>query len=85
MPASTGVLLHQMGCVPMLRPRGAGGDATHYPPNRHSPAHEVPDFIIAAVAQRARLTVLHYDRDFDLIAAHTGQPCEWVVPPGAIN
>jgi hypothetical protein len=26
--------------------------------------------------------VLHYDADFDLIAAVTGQPTEWVVPAG---
>ena len=46
---------------------------------------KVPDLIIAAVAQRVRLTVLHYDRDFDLIAAHTGQPCEWVTASGTID
>ena len=31
-----------------------------------------------------RLTVLHYDADFDLIAEITGQPTEWVVPRGSI-
>ncbi len=34
----------------------------------------VPDLIIAAVAEHARLTVLHVDRDFELIAEVTGQP-----------
>jgi hypothetical protein len=29
--------------------------------------------------------VLHYDSDFDLIAAATGQPTEWVVPAGSID
>jgi hypothetical protein len=29
--------------------------------------------------------VLHYDADFDLISRVTGQPCEWVVPAGAID
>ena len=29
-----------------------------------------------AVAERAGLTVLHVDKDFDLIAAITGQPVE---------
>jgi hypothetical protein len=29
--------------------------------------------------------VLHYDHDFDLIAAVTGQPTEWVVPAGSIS
>jgi predicted nucleic acid-binding protein len=47
---------------------------------------EVPtsDLIIAAAAERAGLTVLHYDHDFDLIAAVTGQPTEWVVPRGTV-
>jgi hypothetical protein len=31
------------------------------------------------------LTMLHYDADFDLIASVTGQPCEWVVPPGSVD
>jgi predicted nucleic acid-binding protein len=30
--------------------------------------------IIAATAKLARLTVLHFDKDFDLIAEITGQP-----------
>jgi hypothetical protein len=28
---------------------------------------------------------LHYDADFDRIAAVTGQRCEWVVPAGSID
>lgn len=36
----------------------------------------VPDLIIAAVAEEAGLTVLHVDRDFELIAEITGQPVE---------
>ncbi|WP_199033797.1 PIN domain nuclease [Glycomyces salinus] len=43
---------------------------------------KLPDLIIAAAAERHRVTVLHYDKDFDRIAKITGQPCEWVVPPG---
>lgn len=43
----------------------------------------IPDLLIAAVAERAGLTVLHYDRDFERIAAVTGQPQEWVVPAGS--
>jgi predicted nucleic acid-binding protein len=44
----------------------------------------LPDLLIAAVAERHRVTVLHYDADYDLIAATTGQPAEWVVPRGSI-
>lgn len=40
----------------------------------------IPDLIIAAAAELAGLTVLHYDRDFDTIAEVTGQPMEWVAP-----
>ncbi len=39
-------------------------------------APSVPDLIIAATAELAGLTVLHLDKDFDLIAEITGQPVE---------
>jgi len=45
----------------------------------------VPDLIVAAAAEHAGLTVLHYDADFELIATVTGQPTEWVVPRGSID
>lgn len=44
----------------------------------------IPDLLIAAVAERAGLSILHYDRDFDLIAAATGQRVEWIVPAGSV-
>ena len=44
----------------------------------------IPDLIIAAAAETAGLTVLHYDADFDAIAAVTGQPTEWVAPRGSL-
>lgn len=39
-------------------------------------APSIPDLLIAAVAEKARLTVLHDDKDFDLIAEVTGQPTQ---------
>jgi predicted nucleic acid-binding protein len=36
-------------------------------------APSIPDLLIAATAETARLTVLHVDTDFDLIAEITGQ------------
>ncbi|MEI6620464.1 MAG: PIN domain nuclease [Actinomycetes bacterium] len=45
----------------------------------------MPDLLIAAVAARERVTVLHYDADFDRIAAVTGQPTQWVVPRGTAD
>lgn len=39
-------------------------------------APSVPDLLVAATAELAGLTVLHLDKDFDLIAEITGQPTE---------
>jgi len=39
-------------------------------------APPVLDLLIAAVAERSGLTVLHLDKDFDLIAEVTGQSVE---------
>lgn len=47
-------------------------------------AVSVPDLLIAATAEVERMTVLHYDADFDLIAEVTGQSCEWIVPRGTL-
>jgi predicted nucleic acid-binding protein len=46
---------------------------------------KLPDLLIAAIAERHGVTVLHYDKDFDRIAEVTGQPTEWVVPPGSAD
>lgn len=43
------------------------------------------DALVASVAETRGLTVLHYDRDFDLIAEVTNQPVEWVVPQGSVS
>ena len=39
-------------------------------------APSIPDLIIAATAELAGLTILHLDKDFDVIAAVTGQALE---------
>lgn len=39
-------------------------------------APSLPDLLIAATAELAGLTVLHLDKDFDVIARVTGQPVE---------
>ena len=44
----------------------------------------IPDLIIAAAAEVARLTVLHYDADFNTIAIVTRQEMEWVAPKGSL-
>ena len=47
-------------------------------------APSILDAMTAIAAERAGLTVLHYDKDFDLIAGVTGQPCEWIAPKGSL-
>jgi predicted nucleic acid-binding protein len=44
----------------------------------------LPDLLVAACAETAGLTVLHYDADFERIAALTGQPAQWVLPRGSV-
>lgn len=44
----------------------------------------LPDLLIAATAEVHGLTVLHYDADFDLIAAVTRQPVSWIAPRGSL-
>lgn len=48
-------------------------------------AVKIGDLIIAAAAEYARLVVLHYDHDFDRIAAVTSQAVEWIVPAGTAD
>ena len=51
----------------------------------HQRGRKVPDLLVAAAAEASNLAVLHYDADFDRIAAVTGQPSEWVVPAGSVD
>ena len=43
------------------------------------------DALVAAVAESRSLTVLHYDADFELVSAVTGQPSQWIVPRGTAD
>jgi predicted nucleic acid-binding protein len=45
----------------------------------------LPDLIIAATAELTGATILHYDNDYDRIAAVTGQSTEWVAPKGSLR
>jgi predicted nucleic acid-binding protein len=42
------------------------------------------DLLIAATAERARVPLVHYDRDYERIAAVTRQPHLWFVAHGAL-
>ena len=44
----------------------------------------LPDLLVAAAAERAEIPVLHYDRDFELIASVTGQPVRAIAPLGSL-
>jgi predicted nucleic acid-binding protein len=35
------------------------------------------DLVVAATAEQHGLTLLHHDRDFDVVARVTGQPLRW--------
>lgn len=52
--------------------------------SKHQRGRKVPDLLIAAAAEANDLALLHYDADFDRIAAVTGQRVQWVVPPGSV-
>lgn len=42
----------------------------------------IPDLLVAATALEHDATVLHYDRDFDLIAEVADLSARWIIPPG---
>lgn len=44
----------------------------------------IADLLLAALTERQRVTLLHYDRDFDVVSAVTDQPMRWVVPAGSV-
>lgn len=44
----------------------------------------LPDLLIAAAAELAEIPVCHYDDDFELIAAVTGQPIRAIAPLGSL-
>jgi predicted nucleic acid-binding protein len=50
----------------------------------HHRSVQIPDLLVAAVAEIEGAVVWHYDSDFDRIAEVTGQPAEWVAPRGSL-
>jgi predicted nucleic acid-binding protein len=53
--------------------------------SKHQRGRKVPDLLLAAAAEARSLVVLHYDADFDRIAAVTGQGSSWIVEAGSID
>lgn len=50
----------------------------------HHRSVKIADLVIAAAAESAGATVLHYDADYERIAAVTGQPEEWIAPRASL-
>jgi predicted nucleic acid-binding protein len=76
--------LHQLPCdAPALqRALEVQRLLAHSRPLHHRVA--IPDLVIAAVAELAGAVIWHYDRDFERIAAITGQDVAWVAEPGSL-
>jgi predicted nucleic acid-binding protein len=53
--------------------------------SKHQRSIKHPDLLVAAAAEAAGMTVLHYDEDFDRIAAITGQPTRWLASRGSLS
>jgi predicted nucleic acid-binding protein len=50
----------------------------------HHRSVKIPDLLIAAVASRNNVPLVHYDSDYDTIASVTGQSARWAAPRGSI-
>ena len=53
--------------------------------NGHHRGPKPIDLLIAAIAEDHAVTLLHYDRHFDLIAGVTGQRTEWLARRGSLD
>jgi predicted nucleic acid-binding protein len=51
----------------------------------HQRRVRLPDLLIAAVAERHAMPIVHYDEDYDRIANITGQPTRWISPRGSLQ
>ena len=51
---------------------------------QHHRSVKLPDLLIAASAEEADWTLVHYDQDYDAIAAASGQTVRWVAPRGSL-
>ena len=51
---------------------------------QHHRSVKLPDLVIAVCAEEAGWTLVHYDQDYDAIAAVTGQATRWVASRGSL-
>jgi predicted nucleic acid-binding protein len=54
--------------------------------NRSAGSHRIPlvDYLIAATAQEIGAAVIHYDRDYDVLAERMEFESVWLAPPGSL-
>ena len=50
----------------------------------HHRSVKIRDLLIAAMAERTGLMLVHYDEDYERIAAITDQPIRWAAPRGTL-
>jgi predicted nucleic acid-binding protein len=75
--------LVQLACTDDIARRGRQVQALLAATSHHRAAG-VMDLLTAAAAEHYGASVLHYDADFDHIAAVTGQATDWIVPRGTL-
>ena len=74
--------LVQLACTDEIATRARQVQALLAAGSQHRAAG-VMDLLTAAAAEHYGASVLHYDADFDHIAAVTGQPVDWIAPRGS--
>ena len=62
----------------------SGSTSSSAPTSATQDVGEHPDLLIAAAAEAAGMTVLHYDEDYDRVSAITDQPTRWLAPKGSL-
>jgi predicted nucleic acid-binding protein len=76
--------LVQFSCVDEIALRAREVQALMALRSQHRAAG-VMDLLTAAAAEHYGATVVHYDADFDHIAAVTAQPVEWITSQGSVS
>ena len=81
--AGTRAQLVQLPCVDEIAVRAREVQAQMAVRSQHRAAG-VMGLLTAAAAEHYGATLVHYDADFDHIAAVTTQPTEWITPQGSM-
>ena len=79
----TGVPLISMTAADWVRARDVQSLLAHQRRGQHKSV-EIPELLIAATAERAGLTLVHYDQDCETIGSVTGQSMRWVAERGTL-